>query len=63
MHDHFDALDKSCYEHGCTDDCPVGKALVLKREVARARRPSYLEITAVLAAVGAIGTWFGAMLL
>jgi hypothetical protein len=35
----------------------------LTREVSRAYRPGYLEITAVLVAVAALGTWFGAVLI
>lgn len=60
MHDEHDCYDLAT---GCAGQPILETRSLLRREVARVRRPSYLEITAVLAAVGAIGTWFGAMLL
>ena len=61
MHDEHDCYDLATGDYNRPILEP--KALVLRREVARARKPAYLEITAVLAAVGAIGTWVGAMLI
>lgn len=60
MHDEHDCYDLATGDYGRT--IPETRS-PLRREVARARKPSYLEITAILAAVGAIGTWFGAVLL
>jgi hypothetical protein len=59
IRDEHDDYDAACGLIGA----PLLETRTLRREVSRARRPSYLEITAILAAVAALGTWFGAVLI